>query len=236
MKLYIMLLLGSLPLVLLQAQNKFELKSLNDREVLQRYATRDDAGNSLELITAIQVSLHQKECDTTGIPLYLKGDGKKEYTRPALYCWNSLSQRWTKSVGLTKSFEKGMAIYSAKVRCPGIYAFLDQHPVTEKGVQIVLPSKCAIRSVRLIQQEPACAIFWDGKGSHELKLPFGPLQFDAVLEISWEEGGTLKQASYLCGAITRIEETPESGTFRKLEIKPEKSQEFQSSLFTTNTH
>jgi hypothetical protein len=220
----------------INAQNNFEVKSIPNAELLEQYPTCDESGKALELLSAVQVNLHQKECDPKGIPLHLKSADKREYTRPALYCWNPVLQHWKKAETLQKSKVGELAVFSSTIRCPGLYAFFDVGSAFEKGVLVSMPSKCAIRSVRIIQQTPAYSVFWEGKGTNELKLPFGPLQFDALLEISWEEAGNLKHAKYLCGALSRIDELPEAGTPRKLEIKPGKTIEFQSALFTNNQH
>lgn len=218
------------------AQNKFEVKSLPNVDVVNQYSTRDERGNTLELLAAVQVSIHQKECDPAGIPLYLKGNNKREYTRPALYCWNSMLNCWKKIEAPQKINKDGMVIYSALVRCPGLYAYLDAASQTEKGVLVSMPSKCAVRSIRLIQQSPSYSAFWEGNGSNEVKIPFGPLQFDALLEITWEEAGIAKKAKYLCGALTSMDEVPQAGEYRKLVIKPGKTIEFQSTLFTNNSN
>jgi len=215
-----------------QAQNKFLVKSLQNTEVLSQYSTRDESGKTLELLAAVQVDLNQKECDSRGVPLLLKSNTKKEYSRPALYCWNPIHRCWKKSSVLEKTNDNNNTIYNAMVTCPGVYAFLDAPVSLEKRVIVALPSKCTIKNVRLIQQSPAYAVFGEGKGTNELELSFGPLQFDAVMEVTWEEAGSTKTAKYLCGALTRIDEAPNPGEPRRLEIKPGKTIEFQSALFT----
>ena len=87
-----------------------------------------------------------------------------------------------------------------------------------------------------MQQSPAYSVLWEGNGTNEIKIPFGELQFDAVMELTWEEAGITKKASYLCGALTRVDEAVQAGEFRKLEIKPGKTVEFQSTLFTNNSN
>jgi hypothetical protein len=222
--------------IMLKAQNKFAVKSLPNADVLNQYPTRDEKGNTLELLAAVQVALNQKECDANGIPLYLKCTDKKEYIRPALYCWNAMLRSWRKYETPQKSSQDGNVVYSALVRCPGVYAFLDAASQTEKGVLVSMPSKCSIRSIKLIQQSPAYSVLWEGNGTNEVKIPFGELQFDAVMELTWEEAGITKKASYLCGALTRVDEAVQAGEFRKLEIKPGKTVEFQSTLFTNNSN
>ena len=215
-----------------QAQNKFVVKSLQNAEVLSQYSTRDESGKTLELLAAVRVDLNQKECDSRGVPLLLKSNAKKEYARPALYCWNPIHRCWKKSSVLQKTIDNNKTIYNTMVYCPGVYAFLDAPVSVEKRVIVALPSKCTIKNVRLIQQSPAYSAFEEGKGSNELELSFGPLQFDAVIEVTWDEAGSTKTAKYLCGALTRIDETPTAGEPRRLEIKPGKTIEFQSALFT----
>lgn len=220
---------------MLDAQNSFEVKSLDKSEVLKNYVTIDESGKPLELLAAVKVNLNTKACDTTGIPLYLKSAAKKEYKRPKLYCWNTLLRCWQNSSEVQKSTNSNEPIYAANVKCPGIYAFFDSAVHNdEKGVVVTMPPRCAIRSVRLVQQQPAFANFWEGKGSNEVKLPFGPLQFDALLDISWEENGTLHQSKFLCGALTKVDEAPKE-QFRTLEVKPGKSVEFLSAHFTNNS-
>jgi hypothetical protein len=68
-----------LPGAMLHAQNYFEVKSLENSDVLNQYATVDEAGNPLELLAALKVQIHNKECDKQGVPLYLKSAEKKEY-------------------------------------------------------------------------------------------------------------------------------------------------------------
>ncbi|MFN5370358.1 MAG: hypothetical protein ACK5B6_02750 [Bacteroidia bacterium] len=236
MKTIALSLLMVLPGAMLHAQNYFEVKSLENSDVLNQYVTIDEAGNPLELLAALKVQINNKECDKQGVPLYLKSAEKKEYNRPKLYCWNPMARCWQKSVEVQKMAGKDGPMYSANVKCPGIYAFFDSGINTaEKGVIITMPTRCAIRSVRLIQQVPAFANYWEGKGTNELKLPFGPLQFDALLDISWEENGTLHQSKFLCGALTKVDAAPE-GQYRTLEIKPGKSVEFLSAHFTNNSN
>jgi hypothetical protein len=215
-----------------QAQNKFVVKSLQNTEVLSQYSTRDESGNTLELLAAIQVSLNQKECDSKGVPLLLQSIDKKEYSRPALYCWNPILRCWKKNSGLQKTIDNNRTVYNAMVYCPGVYAFLDAPVSVEKRLLIALPSKCTIKNVSIIQQSPAYSVFGEGKGSNKLELPFGPLQFDAVMEVTWEEAGMKKTAAYLCGTLTHIEDAPEAGEPRRLDVKPGKTIEFQSALFT----
>jgi hypothetical protein len=222
---------------ILQAQNYFEIRSLEKSEVLNTYQTVDETGNAMELLAAIKVTVNHKECDKNGLPLYLKSEEKKEYNRPKLYCWNTMLRCWQKSVEVQRMSGTGPPIYVAKVKCPGIYAFFDSgvKNSSEKGVLVSMPTRCEIRSVRIIQQSPAYANSWVGNGTNEVKLSFGPLQFDAVLEVSWEENGKNNNAKFLCGGLTRLESINE-GQYRLLEIKPGKSMEYQSTQFTNNSY
>jgi len=235
MKSFVLSMLLALPGAMLNAQNQVEVKSLENSDVLMQYACVDEAGNPIELLAALKVSVNQKECDVHGVPLYLKSTEKKEYKRPKLYCWNTVLRCWQKSVEVQKSSAMGNPVYTAKVKCPGIYAFFDAGVNNaEKGVIISMPSRCSIRSVQLVQQAPAYSTFWEGKGTNEVKIPFGPLQYDALLDIRWEEDGTLHQSKFLCGVLTKVDAAPD-GQYRILEIKPGKSIEFQSTQFTNNT-
>jgi hypothetical protein len=236
MKLSCLIVLSILPSMVALAQNKFVVKSLQNSEALKQYSTIDESGNALELLSALVVSLNQKECDPKGIPLLLKSNEKKEYHRPALYCWNSMLKCWKKSAAVQKINDKGKVTYQATINCPGTYAFLDATGSLEKRVLVSLPSKSKIKKARIVQQSPAYSVAWEGKATNEIELPFGPLQFDAVLEITWEEAGVNKSANYLCGALTRIEEIPQAGEIRKLEVKPGKTVEYQSTLFTNKSN
>ena len=236
MKSIVLSMLLALPGAMLNAQNHFEVKSLDKSDVLMHYTSVDESGNPIELLAALKVSVNQKQCDARGVPLYLKSTEKKEYNRPKLYCWNTMLRCWQKSVEVQKMSGVGTPVYSARVKCPGIYAFFDAGVNNaEKGVIISMPSRCSIRSVRLVQQAPAFANSWEGKGTNEVKLPFGPLQFDALLEISWEEEGKVHHSKFLCGVLTKVDAAPD-GQYRILEIKPGKSIEFQSTQFTNNTN
>lgn len=236
MKFSCLIIISILPSMFALAQNKFVVKSLQNSEALKQYSTIDESGNALELLSALVVSLNQKECDPKGIPLLLKSNEKKEYNRPALYCWNSMLKCWKKSEAVQKINDNGKVTYQATVNCPGTYAFLDATGSSEKRVLVTLPSKSKIKKARIVQQSPAYSVAWEGKAANEIELPFGPLQFDAVLDITWEEAGVNKTASYLCGALTHIEDIPQAGEVRKLEVKPGKTIEHQSTLFTTKSN
>ena len=79
-------MLLALPGAMLNAQNHFEVKSLDKSDVLMHYTSVDESGNPIELLAALKVSVNQKECDARGVPLYIKSTEKKEYNRPKLYC------------------------------------------------------------------------------------------------------------------------------------------------------
>ena len=215
----LILALGSI----LKAQNNFEVKSLSINEALDKYSCIDDAGKSLELVSVVSVRLNQKECDPIGIPIMLENKSKKEFKNLALYRWNPMNNCWNKEKTPTEVKYGNRSSYSARITCPGTYAYMNYEKQKEKGLLIELPKGAIIKSAKIIQQNPAYSILKNGNDNNTLEIPFGPLVFDAVVSLSYEYEGRLIEENYLAGSLTQTDEIIEASDYRKLTVKPGKS-------------
>jgi hypothetical protein len=215
------------------AQETFRIECLSNASVIQAYPTTDEKGKPLELITAVKVVLNKKQCLPRGIPITLVSERKKEFLKPLLYRWDPAAKSWVKEQALTVLPGNKTRNFKTSVRCPGIYGVFDAVPPTETGLVLSVPSDAALRSVKIIQQEPAMSYYWEEQGGRELKIPFGALQFDAEIKIAWDEKGVRREGVFLAGALGDFNETLQPGQPRELKLKPGKTIEFHQQQFTS---
>lgn len=215
------------------AQEAFRIETLPNASVLQAYPTADEKGRPMELITAVKVVLHKKQCPPKGVPVTLVSESKKEFIKPLLYRWDPATKVWVKEQSLKVLSGKKVRHFVTSVRCPGIYGVFDAVPPAETGLLLSMPADAALRSVKIIQQSPAMSYYWEGQGVRELKIPFGALQFDAEITLTWEQKGTRREGVFLAGALGDFNEAPQPGQPRTLKLKPGKTIEFHSYQFTS---
>jgi hypothetical protein len=214
---------------LLKSQNNFEVKALRINEALEKYSCIDDAGKPLELLSVVSVRLNQKECDPLGVPLVLENKRQNQIKNLALYRWNPMNNCWNKEATPTAVNYGNRISYSADITCPGTYAYMQYEKQKEKGLVLELPKGFEIKSVKIVQKKPAYSITKNGNDKNTIEIPFGPLEFDAVVSLGYEFEGRFMEEQYLAGSLTQTDEIIESGAYRKLLVKPGKSVKLNTS-------
>jgi len=213
--------------VLLIAQGdtpKIEYRKIEFSEIDESFNTINEKGQSMILISALDVKIHSKRCYDKGFRVNLPMESKKEYENAGWYMWHAAKNCWVKEETPQKTtFSLGGSGYTVLVKCPGTYAYFEQRKSPEKGIELKTFGDVKIKEVHYSQQFPS-AVFHQSfeKSIEEIKIPTNDLQFNGRIQLTLEENGKLTKKEFLVGALVDLTDEPQDNGYRLAKLKSDK--------------
>ena len=213
--------------VLLIAQGdtpKIEYRKIEFSEIDESFNTINEKGQSMILISALDVKIHSKRCYDKGFRVNLPMESKKEYENAGWYMWHAAKNCWVKEETPQKTtFSLGGSGYTVLVKCPGTYAYFEQRKSPEKGIELKTFGDVKIKEVHYSQQFPS-AVFHQSfeKSIEEIKIPTNDLQFNGRIQLTLEENGKLSKKEFLVGALVDLTDEPQDNGYRLAKLKSDK--------------
>ena len=213
--------------VLLIAQGdtpKIEYRKIDFSEIDESFNTINEKGQSMILISALDVKIHSKRCYDKGFRVNLPMESKKEYENAGWYMWHAAKNCWVKEETPQKTtFSLGGSGYTVLVKCPGTYAYFEQRKSPEKGIELKTFGDVKIKEVHFSQQFPS-AVFHQSfeKSIEEIKIPTSDLQFNGRIQLTLEENGKLSKKEFLVGALVDLTDEPQDNGYRLAKLKSDK--------------
>lgn len=213
--------------VLLTAQGdtpKIEYRKIEFSEIDESFNTINEKGQSMILISALDVKIHSKRCYDKGFRVNLPMESKKEYENAGWYMWHAAKNCWVKEETPQKTtFSLGGSGYTVLVKCPGTYAYFEQRKSPEKGIELKTFGDVKIKEVHFSQQFPS-AVFHQSfeKSIEEIKIPTNDLQFNGRIQLTLEENGKLSKKEFLVGALVDLTDEPQDNGYRLAKLKSDK--------------
>ncbi len=213
--------------VLLIAQGdtpKIEYRKIDFSEIDESFNTINEKGQSMILISALDVKIHSKRCYDKGFRVNLPMESKKEYENAGWYMWHAAKNCWVKVETPQKTtFSLGGSGYTVLVKCPGTYAYFEQRKSPEKGIELKTFGDVKIKEVHFSQQFPS-AVFHQSfeKSIEEIKIPTSDLQFNGRIQLTLEENGKLSKKEFLVGALVDLTDEPQDNGYRLAKLKSDK--------------
>lgn len=213
--------------VLLIAQGdtpKIEYRKIEFSEIDESFNTINEKGQSMILISALDVKIHSKRCYDKGFRVNLPMESKKEYENAGWYMWHAAKNCWVKEETPQKTtFSLGGSGYTVLVKCPGTYAYFEQRKSPEKGIELKTFGDVKIKEVHFSQQFPS-AVFHQSfeKSIEEIKIPTNDLQFNGRIQLTLEENGKLSKKEFLVGALVDLTDEPQDNGYRLAKLKSDK--------------
>ena len=213
--------------VLLIAQGdtpKIEYRKIEFSEIDESFNTINEKGQSMILISALDIKIHSKRCYDKGFRVNLPMESKKEYENAGWYMWHAAKNCWVKEETPQKTtFSLGGSGYTVLVKCPGTYAYFEQRKSPEKGIELKTFGDVKIKEVHYSQQFPS-AVFHQSfeKSIEEIKIPTNDLQFNGRIQLTLEENGKLSKKEFLVGALVDLTDEPQDNGYRLAKLKSDK--------------
>jgi hypothetical protein len=201
---------------------KIELVNLPFKNLPESVSTVNNKGESLILISAVEIKIHAPRCYDKGFKVNLPVLNKSEIIQPAWYRWNPSGRFWQEESKpmLMNNLFSGKPGYSVIVTCPGIYAFLEKPKCDEKGIIIESSLKMPIKSVRIRQEEPNLIVNQSYKEAQEkVRIKTSDLFYHAEITIIYEANNKEIEIKNLAGALFQLDTAPDKDGYRKIKLK-----------------
>lgn len=213
--------------VLLIAQGdtpKIEYRKIDFSEIDESFNTINEKGQSMILISALDVKIHSKRCYDKGFRVNLPMESKKEYENAGWYMWHAAKNCWVKEETPQKTtFSLGGSGYTVLVKCPGTYAYFEQRKSPEKGIELKTCADTKVKEVHFSQNFPQVVFHQTFEQPvSEIKIPTNDLQFNGKIVLTLEENGKLTKKEFLVGALVDLSEEPQENGFRFVKLKSDK--------------
>ena len=203
---------------------KIEYRKVDFSEIDESFNTINEKGQSMILISALDVKIHSKRCYDQGFRVNLPMESKKEYEHAGWYMWNAAKNCWVKDDTPQKTtFSLGGSGYTVLVKCPGLYAYFEQKKSAEKGIELKTFGDVKIKEVHFSQQFPSVVFHQSfDKSQEEIKIPTSDLQFNGRIQLTLEDNGILMKKEFLVGALVDLTDEPQDNGYRLAKLKSDK--------------
>ncbi len=201
---------------------KIEINNLEFKALPESLTTVNEKGESLLLLSAVEIKIHSVRCYDKGFKVNLPIEYKGELNKLIWCRWNPAGKFWQKeeSPQLKSNVYSGKPGYSVIVRCPGIYAFLESSVSDEKGLIIESTSNRPIKRIEIHQTEPNMSIIKEySKAQTKIKIKTANIYYHGIIRITYLEKNQERKVETLAGAVLKLDKPSNDEGYRAIKLK-----------------